>query len=51
MRFVSVHVMNPYGSIDTATPWKKSRFILLDRSDFNKIDNLSIAIYAFSRRI
>ena len=28
IRFVSVHVVHPYSSMDMTTPWKKSRFIL-----------------------
>ena len=51
MRFVSVHVVHLYSSIDTVTAWKKSRFILSDRSDFHIIDNLSITVYAFMRRV
>ena len=43
--------MHPYRSMDTATAWKKSCFILLDRSDFHKIDSLSIAFHAFARCI
>ena len=33
-------VVHPYSSIDTTTAWKKSCFILSDRSDFHMIDNL-----------
>ena len=36
--------MHSYSSIDTTSAWKKLRFILLDRSDFHMIDNLSIAV-------
>ena len=36
-------------SLDTAPTWKKSHFILLDKSDFHMIENLSIASYAFAR--
>ena len=43
MRFVSVNVVHPYSSIDTAAAWKKSFFILSDRSDFHMIDRLAIA--------
>ena len=39
--------MHPYGSIDTTAAWKKLRFILSVRSDFHKIDSLSIAAHAF----
>ena len=51
MRYVSVHVMHPYSSIDTATDWKKSCFISSDRSNFYMIDNQSIAVRTFSSRI
>ena len=43
--------MRLYCSIDTATAWKKFRFILLDISDFHMTDNQSIAIHAFTRRM
>ena len=51
MHFVGIHVVNPYSSIDTATAWKKFRFILSDRSDLYMTDNLLIAFYAFTRHI
>ena len=51
MYFVRVKVVHPYNSIDTATVWKKSRFILLDKSDFYIIYNLSIACNTFARII
>ena len=35
-RFVSVHVVHPYSSIDVTAAWKKLRFILSVRSDFHK---------------
>ena len=35
--------------MDTATYWKKLYFILLDRSNFYRIDNLWIAFHAFAR--
>ena len=35
-----------YGSSDTATAWKISRFILLKRSVFHMVDNLSIVVHA-----
>ena len=37
--FVSVHVLHLKSSIDTTAAWKKSHFILLDRSDFHMIDS------------
>ena len=42
MGFVSVGGLLPYFSIDSATGWKKTVFILSKRSDFLMIDNLSI---------
>ena len=50
-RFVSVHVVHPYGSIDTTAAWKKLRFILSVRSDFHIIDSLLIAVHAFVSRV
>ena len=35
--FVSVHVVHRYSSLDTATVWEKSRFILSERSDLDRI--------------
>ena len=49
--FVNVHVVNPCRSIYTITAWKKSCFISSDRSDFYMIDNLSITVNAFARRM
>ena len=46
-RFVRVHVVHPYSSIDTTAAWKKLRFILSVRSDFHLIDSLLIAVHAF----
>ena len=34
VHFVSVHVVQPYRSINTASVWKKSCLVLSDRSDF-----------------
>ena len=48
MRFVNVHVVHPYSSMNTATAWKESRFILSNRSDFHIIDILSIAVHVFT---
>ena len=50
MHLVNIHVVNPYSRIDTTTGWKKSCFILSDRSDFHMIDSLSI-VHAFARHI
>ena len=33
------------------TAWKKLRFILSDKFDFHMIDNLSIAVHAFTSGI
>ena len=46
-RFVSVHVVQPYSSIDVTAAWKKMRFISSVRSDFHIIDSLLIAVPAF----
>ena len=46
-RFVSVHVVHPYSSIDVTAVWKKLRFILSVRSDFHIIDSLLITVHAF----
>ena len=35
-RFVRVHVVHPYSSIDATAAWKKLRFILSVRSDFHR---------------
>ena len=51
LRFVSVHVVHPYSRIDTIAAWKKLHFSLSDKSDFHMIDNLSIVVHAFARRI
>ena len=44
-------MVHSYNSIDTVTAWKKYNFILSERSDFYMIDNLSIALYTFTKRI
>ena len=49
MHFIIIHVVHLFSSIDITTVWKKSHFILLERSDFYMIDNLPIAVYAFAR--
>ena len=46
--FVSVHVVHPYSSMDTATAWMKFLFILSERSYFRMIDNLSKVIHTFA---
>ena len=51
IRFVSVHEVHPYSSIDTAAVWKKFRFNLVDRSGFHMIDGLSIVVHDFVKCI
>ena len=51
LRFVSVQVVHSYSSTDTDTTWKKSCFILSDRSDFHAPNNLSIAVNAIAMSI
>ena len=46
-RFVRVHVVHPYSSIDATAAWKKLRFILSVRSDFHIINSLLIAVHGF----
>ena len=43
-RFVSVHIVHPYSSIDVTAAWKKLRFILSVRSDFHIIDSMLRAV-------
>ena len=47
MCFVSIPVVHPFSSIDTATSWKKPHFIISIRLDFHKINSLSKAFHAF----
>ena len=49
--FVSVRVVHPYSSTDTATAWKTILVNISKRSDFHIIDNLSIVVHAFTRRM
>ncbi len=51
MRLVSIHVVHPYTSIDTIAAWKKLRFILSVRSDFNMTESLSLAVHAFASHV
>ena len=44
-RFVRVHVVHLYSSIDATAAWKKLRFILSVRSDFHIVDSLLIAVH------
>ena len=41
-------MVHPYSSIDMAAGWKKLRFILSVRSDFQMTNSLSIAVHAFA---
>ena len=45
---VSVQLVHPYCSSDTAEAWKKSHLILSKRSDFHISNNQSIAGHKFS---
>ena len=47
-KFFRISVVYPYSSTDTITTWKKSCFILTERSDFHLIDYLSIAVHPFA---
>ena len=44
MHFVNIHEVHPYSSTDTAIAWKKSHFILSEKSDFHITDNLSMPL-------
>ena len=50
-RFVCVHIVHPYRSIDTTAVWKKLRFILSVRSDFHMTDSLLITVHTFASRV
>ena len=47
LSFVRVQVVHPCSSTDTATALKKSHFILLEKSGFYIINNLSIAVHIY----
>ena len=47
---IRVDVVHPYCRIDTIVGWKKLCFILSEKTDIRKIDNLSIAVHAFANR-
>ena len=49
--FISIQVVHPCSSSDTATTWKKSSFISSERSDFHMIDILLLVIHAFDRHM
>ena len=51
LRFVRVHVVHPYCSIDITAVWKKFRFISSGGSKFHTFDSLPIAVHAFVWRI
>ena len=42
-------MVDPQSSTDTTSAWKKSCFILSERSDFYMIDDLSIAVHIIAR--
>ena len=50
---MSVHVVDPYISIDTTTAWKKTAFYSIGqvKSDFHMTNNLQIAVYAFASHV
>ena len=49
-RFVSVHVVHPYSSVDTIAAEKKLRLISSVRSDFHMSDSVLIPVHAFVSR-
>ena len=51
IRFVSVHLVYPYSSMDTTGAWKTLFFVLSNRSDIHKSDSLSIHVYTFGSRV
>ena len=51
IHLVSIHVVHLYSRTDITTAWKKLCFILSEESGFHMIDNLSIAVHAFTSRI
>ena len=51
IRLDSIPVVYPNSGINTTATPKKMRFILLDKSDFCMIDNISIAVHMFASRI
>ena len=44
-------MVHSYSRIDTTAAWKKLGFILSDKFDFHMIDNLLIAVYAYTSYI
>ena len=48
IRLIRVEVVQPCSSTDSTTAWKKSHFIISERSDFHRMDNFSRTCYAFS---
>ena len=47
MRIVKVRVVHRSSCTETATAWKKSRFILSEESSFKIINSLSIVVHIF----
>ena len=48
---VIVHVVHLYSRNEITVAWEILRFLISDWSNFHIIDNLSIAVHAFARRI
>ena len=46
-----VPVVHTYSSIDTATDWKKTCFILSDKTDFHISDDLLVTVHTFTRHM
>ena len=42
-----VQAVQPYSSTDNTSLWMNSCFVLSEISDFQLVDNLSVAVYAF----
>ena len=49
--FVRAHVVHPLSSFGTMAPWKKSHFILLDKSHFDMIKYPLLADLTFARHL
>ena len=41
-------MVHPYSGIDTTAAWKKLSFILSNKSDCHMVDNLLIAVHAYT---
>ena len=51
IQLVSIQVVHPYSTMDMATASKILPFILADMSDFHRINNLWIAVHAFTSQV